>query len=40
EMNPRESKIGLTARQPGLGKEEWQKQKKEKEEKEKKGEKK
>ncbi|MBC7128441.1 MAG: DNA-directed RNA polymerase [Thermoplasmatales archaeon] len=29
EMNPRESKIGLTARQPGLGKEEWQKQKKE-----------
>ena len=23
EMNPRESKIGLTMRQPGLGKEEW-----------------
>ncbi|KAA0010534.1 MAG: DNA-directed RNA polymerase [Thermoplasmata archaeon] len=31
EMNPRESKIGLTMRQPGLGKEEWkEKDKKEK----------
>ena len=29
EMNPRESKIGLTMRQPSLGKEEW-KEKKEK----------
>jgi len=26
EMNPRESKIGLTMRQPGLGKEEWKKE--------------
>ena len=25
ELNPRESKIGLTMRQPALGKEEWQK---------------
>ncbi len=31
EMNPRESKIGLTVRQPGLGKREW-KEKKKKEE--------
>jgi DNA-directed RNA polymerase subunit E' len=31
EMNPRESKIGLTMRQPGLGKEEWKKKEKEKE---------
>ncbi|MCD6474153.1 MAG: DNA-directed RNA polymerase [Thermoplasmata archaeon] len=30
EMNPRESKIGLTMRQPGLGKEEWKKKEKEK----------
>jgi DNA-directed RNA polymerase subunit E' len=30
EMNPRESKIGLTMRQPGLGKEEWKKEKKDK----------
>lgn len=29
EMNPRESKIGLTMRQPGLGKEEWKEKKKE-----------
>ncbi|KAA0002695.1 MAG: DNA-directed RNA polymerase [Thermoplasmata archaeon] len=41
EMNPRESKIGLTMRQPGLGKEEWKKKEKEKEkEKGKKGDKK
>ena len=33
ELNPRESKIGLTMRQPALGKEEWQKDtKKEKKE--------
>ncbi len=29
ELNPRESKIGLTMRQPALGKEEWQKDQKE-----------
>ena len=29
ELNPRESKIGLTMRQPALGKEEWLKEKKE-----------
>ena len=29
EMNPRESKIGLTMRQPGMGKEEWKEKKKE-----------
>ncbi len=29
ELNPRESKIGLTMRQPALGKDEWQKDKKE-----------
>ncbi len=33
EMNPRESKIGLTMRQPGLGKEEWKEKDKEKGEK-------
>ncbi|HDN95508.1 MAG: DNA-directed RNA polymerase [Thermoplasmata archaeon] len=32
EMNPRESKIGLTMRQPGLGKEEWKEKDKEKKE--------
>ncbi|MEA2054581.1 MAG: DNA-directed RNA polymerase [Candidatus Thermoplasmatota archaeon] len=30
EMNPRESKIGLTMRQPGTGKEEWKEKKEEK----------
>jgi len=41
ELNPRESKIGLTMRQPALGKDEWQKdQKKENREKNKKEEKK
>ncbi|RLF51094.1 MAG: DNA-directed RNA polymerase [Thermoplasmata archaeon] len=34
EMNPRESKIGLTMRQPGLGKEEWKEMEKKKKEKE------
>ncbi|MCD6513098.1 MAG: DNA-directed RNA polymerase [Thermoplasmata archaeon] len=29
EMNPRESKIGLTVRQPGLGKRDWKEKKKE-----------
>jgi DNA-directed RNA polymerase subunit E' len=33
ERNPRESKIGLTMRQPGLGKLDWMKEEKEKEEK-------
>ena len=38
EMNPRESKIGLTMRQPGMGKEEWKEKKKKKpQKKEKKG---
>jgi DNA-directed RNA polymerase subunit E' len=39
EMNPRESKIGLTMRQPGMGKEEWKEKKKKKKQqkKEKKG---
>ncbi len=32
EMNPRESKIGLTMRQPGLGKEEWKEMEKKKKE--------
>ncbi|HEC76671.1 MAG TPA: DNA-directed RNA polymerase [Thermoplasmatales archaeon] len=32
EMNPRESKIGLTMRQPGLGKEEWREEEESKEE--------
>jgi DNA-directed RNA polymerase subunit E' len=38
-MNPRESKIGLTMRQPGMGKEEWKEKKKKKKQqkKEKKG---
>ena len=36
ELNPRESKIGLTMRQPALGKEEWQKEKKEENKKKKK----
>ena len=41
ELNPRESKIGLTMRQPALGKDEWQKdQKKENKENKKKEEKK
>ncbi|MGC9554764.1 MAG: DNA-directed RNA polymerase [Thermoplasmatota archaeon] len=33
EMNPRESKIGLTMRQPGLGKEEWKEKRQKKQQK-------